>query len=87
MTLTKFSRAGLLVLAAAIVLGIALSLPTFHASYAQTPAAPGVLALRALLPALRAFVRTMARGTSRYSRRYRAATRTSAPQAPHRKIS
>jgi ammonium transporter, Amt family len=39
MTLKKFSRAGLLALAGAIVLAILLSLPTFHASYAQTPAA------------------------------------------------
>jgi Amt family ammonium transporter len=39
MTLKKFSRAGLLALAGALVLAILLSLPTFHASYAQTPAA------------------------------------------------
>jgi ammonium transporter, Amt family len=40
MTLMKFSRAGLLALAGAIVLAVVLSLPTFHASYAQTPATP-----------------------------------------------
>jgi Amt family ammonium transporter len=39
MTLKKFSRAGLLALAGALALAILLSLPTFHASYAQTPAA------------------------------------------------
>jgi Amt family ammonium transporter len=39
MTLTKFSRAGLLALAGAIALAILLSLPTFHTSYAQTPQA------------------------------------------------
>ena len=39
MTLKKFSRAGLLALAAAMLLGIVLSVPTFHASYAQAPAA------------------------------------------------
>ena len=47
MTLKKFSRAGLLALAAAILLAIVLSLPTFHASYAQdqaTPAAPAAAA-------------------------------------------
>jgi Amt family ammonium transporter len=39
MSLKKFSRAGLLALAGAILLGIALSVPTYHASYAQAPAA------------------------------------------------
>src|SRR6202140_581373 len=39
MSLKKFSRAGLLALAGAILLGLALSVPTFHASYAQAPAA------------------------------------------------
>jgi Amt family ammonium transporter len=39
MTLKKFSRAGLLAFAGALALAILLSLPTFHASYAQTPAA------------------------------------------------
>ena len=40
MTLKTFSRAGLLALAAALGLAIVLSVPTFHASYAQTAAAP-----------------------------------------------
>ena len=39
MSFTKFSRAGLLALAATILFGIVLSAPTFHASYAQAPAA------------------------------------------------
>jgi Amt family ammonium transporter len=39
MFLKKFSGAGLVALAGAILLGIALSLPTFHSSYAQAPAA------------------------------------------------
>jgi len=39
MILRKFSRAGLLALAAAFALAVLLSVPTFHASYAQTPAA------------------------------------------------
>jgi Amt family ammonium transporter len=39
MTSKKFSRAGLLALAGAIVLAILLSVPTSHTSYAQTPAA------------------------------------------------
>jgi Amt family ammonium transporter len=39
MTSKKLSRAGLLALLGAVVLAILLSLPTFHASYAQTPAA------------------------------------------------
>src|SRR6204780_932942 len=39
MSLKKFSRAGLLALAGAILLGLALSAPTFHSSYAQAPAA------------------------------------------------
>ena len=38
MTFKKFSRAGLVALAGAILLAIVLSLPTFHGSYAQTPA-------------------------------------------------
>jgi ammonium transporter, Amt family len=37
MTLKKFSRAGLLAFAGAIVLAILLSMPTFHVSHAQTP--------------------------------------------------
>src|ERR1700689_906741 len=40
MTLKKFSRAGLLALAAAMLLGIVISAPTLHSSYAQAPAAP-----------------------------------------------
>ena len=40
MTSKKFSRAGLLALAGALLLAIALSLPTFHASYAQSSATP-----------------------------------------------
>ena len=39
MSLKKFSRAGLVAFAIAILLGIALSLPTIHASYAQAPTA------------------------------------------------
>jgi Amt family ammonium transporter len=39
MTLNKFSRAGLAAVACGILLGIVLSLPTFHSSYAQAPAA------------------------------------------------
>jgi Amt family ammonium transporter len=39
MTSKKFSRAGLLALLGAIALAMFLSFPTFHASYAQTPAA------------------------------------------------
>jgi ammonium transporter, Amt family len=38
MSLKRFSRAGLLALAGALVLAILLSVPTFHTSYAQTPA-------------------------------------------------
>ncbi len=37
MSLKKFSRAGLIAFAGAILLGIVLSLPTYHASYAQAP--------------------------------------------------
>jgi ammonium transporter, Amt family len=39
MTLRTFSRARLVALAAAMLLGIALSAPTLHSSYAQAPAA------------------------------------------------
>jgi Amt family ammonium transporter len=39
MSLKTFSRARLLALAGAILLGLALSAPTFHPSYAQAPAA------------------------------------------------
>ena len=49
MTSKKFSCAGLVALAAAVLLAIVLSLPTFHGSYAQTsttetPAAPAAAA-------------------------------------------
>jgi ammonium transporter, Amt family len=44
MTLKKISRAGLLAIAAAVALAMLLSVPTFHASYAQTPAAPAATA-------------------------------------------
>ncbi len=46
MNLKKFSRAGLIALAGALLLAVVLSLPTFHASYAQTPtpAAPAAAA-------------------------------------------
>ena len=39
MTLKNFSRAGLVALACGILLGLVLSVPTFHSSYAQAPAA------------------------------------------------
>jgi Amt family ammonium transporter len=39
MNLKRFSRAGLFALAGALALAILFSVPTFHASYAQTPAA------------------------------------------------
>src|SRR6266481_5168647 len=39
MSLKKFSRARFLALAGAMLLGLALSAPTFHVSYAQAPAA------------------------------------------------
>src|SRR6202042_3170215 len=39
MSLKRFSRAGLIALAGAMLLGLALSVPTFHSSYAQAPAA------------------------------------------------
>jgi len=46
MNLKRFSRAGLIALAGALLLAVVLSLPTFHASYAQTPtpAAPAAAA-------------------------------------------
>jgi len=44
MSLKKFSRAGLLALAGAILLGIVLSAPTFHPSYAQAPVAAAAAA-------------------------------------------
>ena len=55
MNLKRFSRAGLLALAGALLLAVVLSLPTFHASYAQTPtpaaAAPAAAAAEAPPPA------------------------------------
>lgn len=51
MTLKIFSRAGLLAVAGAIVLALLLSVPTFHASFAQTPAAPPAAAATAPAPA------------------------------------
>src|SRR5271156_2057345 len=52
MSLKKFSRAGLIGFVGAILLGIVLSLPTYHASYAQTPAAaPAAPAADAAAPA------------------------------------
>jgi Amt family ammonium transporter len=50
MTLKTFSRAGLLALAGALGLAIVLSVPTFHASYAQTPAAPAATTPPAAAP-------------------------------------
>src|SRR6202044_4090011 len=50
MSLKKFSRAGLLALAGAILLGLALSVPTFHSSYAQAPAATNPPAATAPAP-------------------------------------
>jgi Amt family ammonium transporter len=40
MTFKKFSRAGFVALAIALLLGVFLSLPTFEVSYAQTPTPP-----------------------------------------------
>ena len=53
MTLKKSSRAGLLALAFGIVLGILLSVGTYHSAYAQTPApaAPAAAAAPAAPPA------------------------------------
>jgi Amt family ammonium transporter len=55
MSLRQFSRTGLLALAAAVLFGVALSLPTSHASYAQAPtaapAAPTTPAAAAPAPA------------------------------------
>src|SRR5271169_226549 len=65
MTLKKFSRAGLVALAGAVLLAIVLSLPTFHGSYAQTsttteapatPAAAAPAAAEAAPPACSATV-------------------------------
>ena len=52
MIFNRFSRAGLLALAGALVLAILLSLPTFHASFAETAAeAPAAAAAAAAPPA------------------------------------
>src|ERR1700729_2074184 len=50
MSLKKFSRAGLVALAGAMLLGLALSAPTFHSSYAQAPAATNPPAATAPAP-------------------------------------
>ena len=50
MSLKRFSRAGLVALAGAILLGIVLSVPTFHSSYAQAPAATNQPAATAPAP-------------------------------------
>ncbi|MGA2893050.1 MAG: ammonium transporter [Xanthobacteraceae bacterium] len=50
MSLKKFSRARLLALAGAILFGIVLSLPTYHASYAQAPTAAPAAADAAATP-------------------------------------
>ena len=47
MTLTKISRAGLLALAAAFLLAIMLSLPTWHVSHAEDAATPAPAAAAA----------------------------------------
>ena len=51
MPLMKFSRAKLAALAATMLLGIVLSLPAYHASYAQAPAAAPAAAADATAPA------------------------------------
>jgi ammonium transporter, Amt family len=51
MTSKMFSRAGLVALAGAILLAIVLSLPAFHASYAQTTATPAAPAAAPAAPA------------------------------------
>ena len=50
MTLKTFSRAGLLALAGALALAVVLSVPTFHASYAQTSATPAATTPPAAAP-------------------------------------
>ncbi|WP_422311671.1 ammonium transporter [Roseiarcus sp.] len=50
MTLRTFSRAGLLALAGALALAVVLSVPTFHASYAQTSATPAAATPPAAAP-------------------------------------
>ncbi len=54
MTLKKFSGAGPLALAGAILLVVLLSLPTFQSSYAQSPAAAAAAAPAAAAPAAEA---------------------------------
>ena len=51
MIFKRFSRAGLLALAGALVLAILLSLPTFHASFAETAAEALAAAAAAAQPA------------------------------------
>ena len=51
MIFNRFSRAGLLALAGALVLAILLSLPTFHASFAETAAEAPAAAAAAAPPA------------------------------------
>src|SRR5471032_2917480 len=50
MTLKKTSRAGLLALALGVLLGLFLSVASFDASYAQTPAAPAAAPAAAATP-------------------------------------
>jgi ammonium transporter, Amt family len=50
MTLKKTSRAGLLALALGVLLGLFLSIASFDASYAQTPAAPAAAPAAAAAP-------------------------------------
>jgi Amt family ammonium transporter len=50
MTLKKTSRAGLLALALGVLLGLFLSVASFDASYAQTPAAPAAAPAAAAAP-------------------------------------
>ena len=50
MLLKKFSRAGLIGVAGAILLGIILCLPTYHVSFAQTATAPAEAAAAAATP-------------------------------------
>src|SRR5579871_1950728 len=50
MTLKRFSGAGLIALVLAMLLGIALSAPSFHSAYAQAPAAAEPAAAAAAAP-------------------------------------
>src|SRR5581483_8182530 len=56
MSLKRFSRAGLIGLIGAILLGITLSLPTYHAAFAQAAGAPADAAAAAAPPACSATV-------------------------------